>query len=62
MNHYMIVSGSDVLWLAEEVEKHMAAGWSCLGGVSVSISVYTYDGRNGETVSQVEQYAQAMVR
>ena len=62
MSKYLIVASSDCIWLAEEVERRIADGWSCQGGVSVSIAVYTYDGMKGETVSQVERYAQALVR
>lgn len=62
VSQYLIVASSDCIWLAEEVERKIADGWSCQGGVSVSIAAYTYDGRKGETVEQVERYAQALVR
>ena len=62
MTNYVIICSEDCIWLAEEVERKMAAGWKCKGGVSVSIAAYTYDGREGETVANMERYAQAMVR
>ena len=62
MSQYLIVASDDCVWLAEEVERKIAGGWSCQGGVSVSVSAYTYEGMNGETSTLVERYAQALVR
>ena len=62
MSKYLVVASFDCILLAEEVDRRIADGWSCQGGVSMAIVNYTYEGMDGETVVQVERYAQALVR
>lgn len=58
---YCVANGRNITEIEREVKKYLDAGWTPLGGISVSVSAYEYEVHEGKEEARVVIYAQALV-